>query len=1286
MLDSYPQGPEEVPEKLTQPAASYRLHAWSALLGLLGFVGLYVALLLWFAWRAWSMAASALRGGDHTLIAILASSAFAFLTLVMVSGLFVGRATSDPSRVELSEAQQPELFAFLNRLAAEVGAPRPHRVYLSPRVNASVFYDLRLGNLLRPAKKNLEIGLGLVNLLDLGEFKAVIAHEFGHFAQGSMRVGRWVYVAQRIVGRVVAERGALDKFLDGASRIDFRVAWIAWLLRLVVWSLRSLVDSFFRVVLLADRALSRQMEYQADLVSVSACGSDAIVSALHRLGAADESWQRALAFAEKEHQEGRPVADLYALQSRLVEHLRRALADDAFGASPQPTHQASQDARVFADELACPPAMWASHPANGDREQNAKRRYVFAPRDERSAWCLFRNPQELRQQVTQRFIRSMVSEDYQPAPLTDSLAKLDESFALRQLEPRYRGSYATHSPVRLVRSAAELHDPPRPWSREELLQQLQTTYPQELREKLEALRSLREEHAALEALREGVATAPNGVIRHRGRVLRRRQLPGALQRVDAELELLVKELRQRDRRCRSLHRDAGALLGHGWDDYLIGLAKLWHYAEHVEADLRDALGQLANVVSVVTADGRVSDAERRRVIAVALSVYQSLAEIHRQREAVTLTPQLLSKLSLTSWAWAFAPVFELPAPTVMNLGDWLEAANRLGREMAGKLSDLGLEALDALLVAEDHVAERLRDGAEPGVAPAAPTVPARYACLVPGSERPRQRRLDTWDRFVLADGTVPSLARFAVAATILLSVTGFARLADRTELDIVNGLARGVVVNVNGTDWSLEPGGNARVPLHTDRVRITTRTLDGQRIEDFSESIPLSAQAAVYDVASAASLIEWTAIYGNVTRPPDRQLGARRWMPTDANFRFTEPPHSVEGSGSGSTRSVLTALSTPRAASRVTATSERASMILAHARWDDTTSSDFGEWMGMAMEGPEGRAVLAARLQQAPRDPYLLRLEQDLATPQEHALVCARHDTLAAAAPQDADLRYLQIRCMASGPAQDRAFLEAHARFPDNGWLTRASAYAELSANHLPETLELLALARRQLPSLSEDMIFDEARVRRFQATGDAQLRTLTRLSEALARTLALEAGELTAEDPPAMRAFYLLHQGKLEQAVTTAEGIPELGDRVLRLAAASTGASSELVQRALSLPMDRGLDSITLWPALALAVREGRDTEALLSTLPSRMAEEGRQAVRWLRSVAPLLRDLDGQVVTSATLERLEELDVYVRDKSPVMRGALRAMSLVAYGKLTPEPWRREVGLLFAVESPWFG
>ena len=127
----------------------------------------------------------------------------------MLKALFFVKHGEASEDVEITEADQPRLFAFLHRLADEAGAPRPHKVYLSNRVNAAVFYEISIVNLIFPTRKNLEIGLALVNALSLGELKAVLAHEFGHFAQRTMYVGRWVYIGQQIAAHIIAKRDAL---------------------------------------------------------------------------------------------------------------------------------------------------------------------------------------------------------------------------------------------------------------------------------------------------------------------------------------------------------------------------------------------------------------------------------------------------------------------------------------------------------------------------------------------------------------------------------------------------------------------------------------------------------------------------------------------------------------------------------------------------------------------------------------------------------------------------------------------------------------------------------------------------------------------------------------------------------------------------------------------------------------------------------------------------------------------------------------------------------------------
>jgi hypothetical protein len=86
----------------------------------------------------------------------------AFLALVvflyLLKGFFKSEREGKSLQVEITEADHPRLFAFLRQLCAEVGAPAPHRVFLSPDVNAAAGYEHSLLGLLPPRTRTLLTG------------------------------------------------------------------------------------------------------------------------------------------------------------------------------------------------------------------------------------------------------------------------------------------------------------------------------------------------------------------------------------------------------------------------------------------------------------------------------------------------------------------------------------------------------------------------------------------------------------------------------------------------------------------------------------------------------------------------------------------------------------------------------------------------------------------------------------------------------------------------------------------------------------------------------------------------------------------------------------------------------------------------------------------------------------------------------------------------------------------------------------------------------------------------
>jgi len=943
MDDLYPAGPSSVPATLTRPTSAYKRQAWLAVASLALFVVLYFALAGWFGWTAWRLANTALQGGDNAFGYFLVGGCAAFLCIFMLKALFFVNRGGAPDQIEVRAEEQPRLFAFINQLADEAGAPRPHRVYLSARVNAAVFYDLSILNLLFPSRKNLEIGLALVNVLTLSEFKAVLAHEFGHFAQRSMAIGSWVYIAQQIAAHVIAKRDALDKFLQLLSRIDLRIAWVGWVLSLIVWSIRSLLDTVFRLVVLAQRALSRQMEFQADLVAVSLTGSDELVHALHKLQSADEAWDRSLSFASVEYQQGRAVEDLFSAHTQIIERMAQILNDPAYGKVPARTTASADRHRLFAASFAQPPQMWSTHPANSDREENAKRIYLAAPHDERSAWLLFQEPAGVRRQLTRSLFANA---ELQVVTQEQSMQTLEARYDMLQYAAQYQGAYLGRALARHAAQPAELYrgEP----MLGDLAGALATLYPASLGQDLSQWRTLEEERALLEAVRDKVYKASGSSIMFRGKALSRGDLARVIEQVGEEIEGVRARIFAHDQQCRAVHLAAAGRLGNGWSDYLIGLIDVLHYAEHSLADLRDAQGLLSNVTAVVTADGKVSARELKRLLKTANELHGVLAALHGHKAELLLDAELSARLGIQSWADSLEN-FSLPTASNGNINDWMQAIDSWVNSLAAQLSGLCSATLEQLLHSETALARQMREQQAAPAAPVPSQIPLQYPVLLPGRERKRQKKLGWWDRFQIADGMAATVVRLLVAGAIVGAVLGFGSVAGLdTQVSVYNGLGTPVVARIATETVRVAPFSAAHIDVaFGDTPSVSARTTGGELIEEFVPRLSGLGLHYVYNVAGASPLVQWSAVYGNVAEEEPSLLGAPRWLDSRADLFFTEPPESISSKSGGAKRRVLAGMGeqTPDEVLKLAANeTEAAQIVRVHARWDDATTPHASTW------------------------------------------------------------------------------------------------------------------------------------------------------------------------------------------------------------------------------------------------------------------------------------------------------------------------------------------------------
>lgn len=447
-LSVYPRGPDAVPENLTRATAAFRVRALLLVGFIVLFFVLYLGLLLAAAYLlylgiAMPVHRDSIAGG--VILKILLIPAGLLLFLFLCRGFFKrGSRTERTLLVEILLEDHPRLYEFIRRLCAEIRAPMPYRVFLTYEVGASVSYESGIWNLILPGKKNLTIGLGLVNVLNLTEFKAVLAHEFAHISQKSMAVGRYAYLGMRLALGMLVGRDFLDDLVDRGRQQESGWEALAWSLWAVSEGLRWTFYGLFFGLFLLQKALSRQMEFHADRVAVSVAGSDAIVHSLKRLMFADAMMERALGELGFAAKRGRYTADVLQQQTFSADQLRKQAKDPNLGEPPPVGNDPYGLPEVFSPEDEVDhPGMWADHPPNYQREDNAKRCYIRCEFDRRSPWILFEHMKDLREAVTYRMYRAVfrVSKDVKLSDARDVVKLLGEEYAERTYDERYHGLY-----------------------------------------------------------------------------------------------------------------------------------------------------------------------------------------------------------------------------------------------------------------------------------------------------------------------------------------------------------------------------------------------------------------------------------------------------------------------------------------------------------------------------------------------------------------------------------------------------------------------------------------------------------------------------------------------------------------------------------------------------------------------------------------------------------------------------------------------------------------------------
>lgn len=399
----YPPSPSNVDQHVLAPSAYFKKEVRLVVGAIVLFFIVYLLLIL----AATTLAAACFYFGVMLIINLLSIftiliglgiMAFGVSVLFfLVKFIFATSKKENASRIEISKTEQPELFSFIQRLSKETKTPFPKKIFLTNEVNASVFYNSSFWSMFFPVKKNLEIGLGLVNSVNISEFKAVVAHEFGHFSQRSMKLGSFTYNVNQVIYNMLYNNTGYTKFLNSWGRVHGYLALFANITVKIAQGIQWILGRMYAIINKSYLGLSRQMEFHADAVSACVSGGNNLISALARIELASSCYNSALNNANDWLKEKKATTNIFSNQSTILKSFAKEYGLPLKGGLPEVSHhfiKSLSHSRINYKN------QWASHPTLDERKNHLDELSIDVSPDETIAWHLFSNYENLQEQMT----------------------------------------------------------------------------------------------------------------------------------------------------------------------------------------------------------------------------------------------------------------------------------------------------------------------------------------------------------------------------------------------------------------------------------------------------------------------------------------------------------------------------------------------------------------------------------------------------------------------------------------------------------------------------------------------------------------------------------------------------------------------------------------------------------------------------------------------------------------------------------------------------------------------
>ncbi len=433
-------------------SSEFKVQTIKAIAAIFTFVAVYILIFL----LAIGLTALCVYGGIMIAITIprligialgIGLASLGFLVLFfLIKFLFKSNKMDRSHLHEITQKDEPELFKLIAEIVEAVGTNFPKKVYLSTEVNASVFYDSSFWSMFFPVKKNLHIGLGLVNSTRKEELKAILAHEFGHFSQRTMKVGSYVYNVNQVIFNMLYDNDSYSKVIQSWANASGYFSIFVIIAVQIVEGIQWILRIMYSMVNKSYLALSREMEFHADEIAANVTGYEPLKSSLLRMTLADYSFNSVMSFYEAKISENLKSENIFKEHQYVQNYLAKDADLSIINNLPEvPIEELTK----FNKSKLVVKDQWTSHPSTEDRIERLEATNILSKeRTQSLANELFYDIEKTQKELTNKLFKKV---QYTETPVINSLehftSEFEEEFVKNTFSKVFNRYYDDKNPL-----------------------------------------------------------------------------------------------------------------------------------------------------------------------------------------------------------------------------------------------------------------------------------------------------------------------------------------------------------------------------------------------------------------------------------------------------------------------------------------------------------------------------------------------------------------------------------------------------------------------------------------------------------------------------------------------------------------------------------------------------------------------------------------------------------------------------------------------------------------------